>query len=377
MRILGGPVNVAVAPRVPSRMSRWSPICLAAVCVLAHASATAIADPPPAGGPRLVHAEVVAAVGDGAARRGPIYARADQRVTLYAVVTAETAGVRTRYSDAPAVELAGKRAAVQPLARLPGLALRWQRIEPAVATMTNGATPAEFHFAAIDYRATAITGATTGALLADVRPTLTPVHDAGAGRGLGTMRYQLTAALAGREVASPGISARRGAGSGGLTDAVLRVSLRRDDSFLGYMTEMYNQPYIWASGGTSDARHQSERLEGSDCADLMIYGQRRLGRRVAYSWTGGLPQVTRKLAAGTRAADGVYRDARGQALPFTAVGDLVLFPRHVGALAVDRGQPGVLDDQDLMMHTLFDSPKEQAIADSGYADTPVELRRFK
>ena len=36
-----------------------------------------------------------------------------------------------------------------------------------------------------------------------------------------------------------------------------------------------------------------------------------------------------------------------------------------------------LDDQDLMMHTLFDSPKEQAIADSGYADKPVELRRFK
>jgi len=54
-----------------------------------------------------------------------------------------------------------------------------------------------------------------------------------------------------------------------------------------------------------------------------------------------------------------------------------LFPRHVGALAVDRGELGVLDDQDFMMHTLFDSPKEQAIADSGYADKPVELRRFR
>jgi hypothetical protein len=29
------------------------------------------------------------------------------------------------------------------------------------------------------------------------------------------------------------------------------------------------------------------------------------------------------------------------------------------------------------MHTLFDSPKEQAIADSGYADTPIEVRRFR
>ena len=36
-----------------------------------------------------------------------------------------------------------------------------------------------------------------------------------------------------------------------------------------------------------------------------------------------------------------------------------------------------LDDQDIVLHTLFDSPKEQAIADSGYADTTVELRRWK
>jgi hypothetical protein len=56
---------------------------------------------------------------------------------------------------------------------------------------------------------------------------------------------------------------------------------------------------------------------------------------------------------------------------------MVLFPRHVGALSVDKGEKGVLDDEDLMIHTLFDSPKEQAIKDSGYAHLPVELRRFR
>jgi hypothetical protein len=157
----------------------------------------------------------------------------------------------------------------------------------------------------------------------------------------------------------------------------MRVSIRRDDTYLGYLTEMFNQPYIWASGGTSDAQHQSERLEGSDCADFLVYGQRRMGAKHAYTWTGGLPKITKLLAAGERGADGIYRDAKGKPLPFTQPGDLVLFPRHVGALAVDRGELGILDDQDLMMHTLFDSPKEQAIADSGYADKPVELRRFR
>lgn len=191
------------------------------------------------------------------------------------------------------------------------------------------------------------------------------------------MRYQLVARAGDRTIASPGPEARRGKGSGGLTDAVARVSLRRDDSFLGYMTELYNQPYIWASDGRTADTHQSDRLEGADCADLMIYGQRRLGNRLAYTWTGGLPAVTQLLAAGARGRDGVYRDARGEAIAFPRVGDLVLFPRHVGALAEDRGAIGILDDRDLIMHTLFDSPKEVPIADSGYADRPLEVRRFR
>lgn len=328
----------------------------------------------PAAPGRVVAAHVVAAAADRPASDRPLHARAGERVTLYAAIVVEHAGERAVYSDAPALTLAGKPVAARPLARAPALELRWHRIEPAVATMSNGDTPKDFRFVPIDYRATAIDGAAGRAsIAADVRPTLTPDH----GKGLGTMRYQIVARQGDRAIASAGPEARRGRGSGGLTDAVLRVTIRRDDTFLGYMTELYNQPYIWASEGLTAATHQSERLEGADCADLMIYGQRRLGNKLAYTWTGALPQVTTLIAAGARGADGVYRDARGRPLPFPRIGDLMLFPRHVGALAADRGTPGVLDDQDLMMHTLFDSPKEQAIAESGYADRPVEVRRFR
>ena len=318
--------------------------------------------------------QVVAAIDDAPATEKPAYARADQQVTLYAVVTAELSGRRTVYTDAPALRLGNKQVVTEPLAKAPLLELRWNRIEPAVNDMSNGATPADFHFHAIDYRAVPIDDAAgKPSTPADVRPTLTPDH----GNGVGTMRYQLVALQGERVLTSAGPEARRGRGSGGLSDAVLRVSIRRDDTYLGYLTEMYNQPYIWASGGITDAQHQSEHLEGSDCADFLVYGKRRMGAKYAYTWTGGLPKITKLLAAGTRDAAGIYRDAAGKPLPFTQAGDLVLFPRHVGALAVDRGELGVLDDQDLMMHTLFDSPKEQAIADSGYADKPVELRRFR
>jgi hypothetical protein len=321
---------------------------------------------------RVIAVRIVAAVGSAAAMDQPAYARAGEPVTLFAALDIQQGGKIFVYSDAPAVRIGGHEIKVQPIAAAPIVELRWNKIEPASANLSNGDGDS-FHFATIDYRATPIEGAGgKPAITADVHPTLTPDH----GEGVGTMRYQLVALQGERVIASPGPEARRGKASGGLSDAVLRVSIRRDDTYLGFLTEMYNQPYIWASAGVTDATHQSERLEGSDCADFIVYGARRLGAKVSYMYTGELPKVTRLLAAGRRGDDGVFRDAHGRPIAFPGPGDLVLFPRHVGALTADRGTPGVLDDQDVMMHTLFDSPKEQAIADTGYADQPVELRRF-
>lgn len=318
---------------------------------------------------RVDAVHIVASVDGGAASDRPAYARKDQTVTLFAVIRA---GGRY-YSDAPAPSLRQKRIAVLPLAQGPVIDLRWSRVEPATANLSNTQS-GTFRFEQIEYGITAMPDtANRASITADVRPTLTPDH----GDGVGTMRYQLAVTQDGRTLATPGTEARRGRGSGGLTDAVMRVTIRRDDSYLGLLTEMYGQPYVWASAGLTDRSHQSERLEGSDCADLMVYGARRMGKRVSYTWTGGLPKVTKLLAAGTRDEAGIYRDAAGTPLPYPEAGDLVLFPRHVGALAVDRGTKGVLDDQDLVIHTLFDSPKEQAIADTGYAHYPVEVRRFR
>jgi hypothetical protein len=327
---------------------------------------------------------LVAAVDDGVATDQPAYARADQHVTLHALVEVD----HELYGEIASARLGKKLIHPSPLAHAPRFAIAWNRIEPAAANYSNtdGGT---FHFTQVDYQATEIGGAHETALAADVRPTLTPDH----GHGVGTMRFQAVVTQgqrtidsappstspgkAGLVIASPGGEARRGRGSGGLTDAVMRVTIRRDDTYLGYLTEMYGQPYIWASAGLSDATHQAERLEGSDCADFVVYGARRGGKQLAYTWTGGLPAIATLVSSGTRGDDGIYRDAKGTPLPFPKVGDLILFPRHVGALVEDRGTIGVLDDQDIMVHTLFDSPKEQPIADSGYADKPVELRRFK
>jgi hypothetical protein len=364
-----------VSPSARARSGTLTIAVLAIAATLLPPSAAADGTTAPRTADRVVAVDIVSAVGGSAAPADPSpkRARADAGVTLYAVLTVGEGRTRRYYSDAGTVRLGGRVHRTAPLADAPPATLRWYKVEPTSDNLSNTAS-GSFRFETIPYREVQVSGWTgKGTVTADVRPTLTPDR----GDGVGTMRYRLVAVSADGAVATPGVEARRGRGAGGLTDDVHRVSLRRDDSFLGYLTEMYGQPYIWASAGTTDAAHQSERLEGSDCADFVVYGWRRLGRRVPYTWTGGLHRYTRSLGKGTLGDDGIYRDRRGRPLPFPEIGDLVLFPRHVGVLTADRGVPGVLDSADLMMHTLFASPLEEPIADSGYAGTPIEILRYR
>ncbi len=333
-----------------------------------------LGDPAATGTIAAVH--LVSRVGaDGVADDRPKRALAADGVTLFAVVEVKIGKRRHYFSDAGAIRLRGKQVATRPLAEAPAFTVAWQRVEPTTADMSNEAS-GSFRFEPIDYATTELAEG-VGSLPADVRPTLTPDHGDGVSPGIGTMRYRLVVTQDGRELATAGTEARRGRGSGGLTDAVHRVSLRRDDTYLGILTEMYGQPYIWASAGTTARTHQSERLEGSDCADFVVYGARRMGKDIPYVWSGGLGPYTKLLGKGEVGDDGVYRDRDGEPLAFPRPGDLIVFPRHVGALVEDRGTIGVLDVEDVLMHTLFDSPKEQPLRDSGYAERPVELRRWK
>lgn len=321
---------------------------------------------------QIVSVTLVSRVGTaGAADASPKRALAKEGVTLFALVEVEHGEKRTLYSDAGTVRWKGKTVSTRPMADAPSMSIGWNKIEPSTKDMSNTAS-GSFRYETIPYSTTAMR-ASAASVVADVHPTLTPDH----GDGVGTMRFQIVVRQGARTLATPGIDTRRGRGSGGLSDDVHRVSLRADDSFLGMLGEMYGQPYIWASAGGTDRTHQSERLEGSDCADLMVYGARRTGLAIPYGWTGSLEKHARVLGKGALADDGIYRDARGKAVAFTRPGDLVLFPRHVGALVEDRGTPGVLDTADVIVHTLFDSPKEQPIADSGYADNPVKVLRWK
>lgn len=252
-----------------------------------------------------------------------------------------------------AVEL---RAVLEPA--LDGSKLEWFRIEPTDPFVDN--TQPSFHFVPIHYEAVEIAACRgLASCPADVTPTRLP---APALPGVGTMAYQVVATLPdGTRLATPGLEAVE---YGGLTRAVHRVTFRRDDTYLGYLTELFNTPYIFGSAGP-DGRNQSDLLIGSDCADLAVYGQRRLGRKVAYTSSYGIekpaPEFTRALSL---TVQGVAQDGKGQPIAFgpgkgqVAVGDVLHFPnsRHVAVLYEDRPPLGVLDGNDLMLNTCWAPP---------------------
>jgi cell wall-associated NlpC family hydrolase len=167
-----------------------------------------------------------------------------------------------------------------------------------------------------------------------------------------------------------------------LDEDVARVTVRRDDSYLGRLTELFNTPYIWGSAGEPASVHQAERRIGSDCADFVTYGVRRLGHAVPYTSTWALPEHTREVAESDGPDErGVYRDARGEALIFgeggAKPGDLLLFRGHVGALARDEAPLGVLSTSDLMLHTCWAEPVEESLAASGYGARPLRVMRWR
>ena len=201
---------------------------------------------------------------------------------------------------------------------------------------------------------------------ADVHPTL--MHDdfADVGHGLGTMRYKLTATTAAQTLATEGTECRE---SGAVCRRVHTVAYRKDNSYLGYLHELFNCPYIYGSKRIKGG-HQSDVLVGSDCADFAVYGKRRQRgkKKFGYTYTGGLYKLAKRRWKVSLDDEQFYVDKKKRRLTFgdgetIRPGDLINFEGgHVGVLVKDDGD-GYLDTGDLIMHTLFREPEIVSIDD--------------
>lgn len=271
--------------------------------------------------------EIVSSIDGKAPARGWVYAKRGQAVTL----TARLSG--------------GEPADTE-----------WFKIEPTIGALDN--TTPSFHFEPVTYRETAIEACRGKQTCpADIAPTVLP--QVTSLPGVGTMAFRVKVTLKdGRVLETPGASSTR---YGGLTRDVHRVTFRSDDSLLGFASELINTPYIFGSAGP-DGRNQSDLLIGSDCADLIIYARRRSGRKAAYTSSYEIDRQAPPLKQSQQAR----------------AGDLVHFPssRHVAILFEDREPLGVVNEDDLILHTCWAPPTVQRIGDSGCSSTPMRVLRF-
>lgn len=78
-------------------------------------------------------------------------------------------------------------------------------------------------------------------------------------------------------VASPGAEATD---TFGILPGVHRVSIRRGDDFVGWLSSYLLVPEVFGSAG-GGRNHQTERFTGADCADVLVGAIRRMGRSTA------------------------------------------------------------------------------------------------
>ncbi|MEZ4247953.1 MAG: hypothetical protein R3B99_06915 [Polyangiales bacterium] len=167
-------------------------------------------------------------------------------------------------------------------------------------------------------------------------------------------------------------------GRGGVDPRAMRVSVREDDSFVGWLAAYFGVPYVF---GSTPA--QSESFRGIDCADVMVAAQRRAsGRALGYVSVQGLERHAEPVgdAFEVDAEGAVTRGGEPALVRFgqdVARGDLLAIdyaddpdgqlPRpwdHVGAVLEDRGPSGAADGllgpDDLIRHMglrgLMDEP---------------------
>jgi len=378
------------------------PTVLVAAALLC-APAEGLATPPRA-------ALVAAAIGEQPPSFDHVEARLGDEVHLWAVVREGRGRRAVYYTDAPALRVGRRRVPgrrLKPLAALGSSRVHWWRVEPfqhhfAIPPPNQG-NPAYSNcvlfgprhgrwlgWDTIEYHESFLTMSGSSVVVRRAEPTDPRLLR---NRGLGTMRYKVVVELAdGGVLTSPGAHTQV---RGGISAAVLRVSFSSGDDLVGRLHSFFNVPNVFGSAGKGRT-HQTEQHQGADCADVIVGALRKAGADVPYTSATGLLRHARPVTGRLLLDDdGLFVRAEDGSLERVSLrwgedverGDLVLidygeaaptgrFWDHVGVLAGDAGEQGVVDPEDLLLHVGYlYGLEEEELGSQGPA--VVQLARWR
>lgn len=187
----------------------------------------------------------------------------------------------------------------------------------------------------------------------------------------GTHRLVARARHRGTMLTAPGPLPKRITSASAVTMTSLVV--RRDDSYVGYLTELLGVPYVFAPLRLRGRGHQTDLRLGTDCISLAVYGKRREGLRLPYLPLSGFDRHTRQVC---RAAS-LKQLLRGAGQSCRArEGDLLHLGHHVAVLSRDVEPRGLLGAGDLVIHALAGAAEEVPLRRLISDPHPVRVLRW-
>ena len=123
--------------------------------------------------------------------------------------------------------------------------IKWFKVESREDSYSNIGWE-NFMWDTPTYKETLVDEGKNWQITADAHPT---DESKDINKGLGTMRYKVEVRYNGKKISSPG---KESTNSKGIEDKVHRISFRKDNSFVGWLTSYFNLPYIYASSGKNN-----------------------------------------------------------------------------------------------------------------------------
>ena len=290
------------------------------------------------------------------------HVRLEDKIILGLVVEAVVDGKKVYFSESNDVIIDDKKAEIKPWV-YGDVTITWYKVEAEKSSYNNW----ELGWFSLDtptYKETKISEGKDWSILADARPA-EKIKDVN--EGLGTMKYKVEIRYDNKKFSTPG---KKSTNFQGVTNEVHKISFRKDDSFIGWLTSFFNLPYIYGN-----TEYQVENSIGMDCADFVIAAYKKTGHDIPYTHVTGLYKYSNIIAKEKDVkitGDDFYY--KGKPLVFgkdVKEGDLLIFAdSHVGVLYKDKSDPnskfkgeadGILNKYDLMIHIYFDNPKQQSL----------------
>ena len=117
---------------------------------------------------------------------------------------------------------------------------------------------------------------------------------------------------------------------------IVQLINKQSEGYIGFLEELINVPFVLPPKKLKEG-HQTDLRLGVDCAELAIYGRRRMGYHIPYIGPKGIAKYLEKAAS----------IERGSVISFG-------YDYQISVVYEDRGIVGALDKEDLLIHAYED-----------------------